>query len=199
MVFVKNRPASGGARLCIRRRDTMSTRPPAIPCSYCSMARARTRRVDAAGQSAIHTRQSHCGRQRTAHDRRHGSRLCAAARAQRSRQGGSGAWLRNLHAAFTAFEDVVIHDLIPVIDTSYRTIPDREHRAMAGLSMGGMQTLFIALQHLDSFAYVGSFSGPIVPKPRCRQYEHRFRLQQPFDAKTAYGGAFADPSTSTSA
>ncbi len=106
--------------------------------------------------------------------------------------GGSGAWLRNVHAAFTAFEDVVVRDLIPVIDTSYRTIPDREHRAMAGLSMGGMQTLFIALQHLDSFAYIGSFSGPIIPNLMTGNVSID-SPPEPFDAKTAYGGAFADP------
>jgi enterochelin esterase-like enzyme len=109
--------------------------------------------------------------------------------------GGPSAWLQNLHLAFTSFEDVVMHDLIPMVDASYRTIPDREHRAMAGLSMGGMQTLFIALQHLDSFAYIGSFSGPIVANLHVADL-NTYRLQaQPFDANTAYGGAFLDPST----
>ncbi|MEO7209245.1 MAG: alpha/beta hydrolase-fold protein [Steroidobacteraceae bacterium] len=107
--------------------------------------------------------------------------------------GGSSAWLQDLHDAFTTFEDVVVHDLIPMIDASYRTIPDREHRAMAGLSMGGMQTLFIALQHLDLFAYIGSFSGPIVPSLNVGNLTVN-RTAEPFDAKTAYGGAFAAPS-----
>ncbi|WP_261339223.1 alpha/beta hydrolase-fold protein, partial [Singulisphaera acidiphila] len=49
---------------------------------------------------------------------------------------------------FSAFEDVMIKDLIPMIDTTYRTIPDRESRAMAGLSMGGMQTFQITLKNL---------------------------------------------------
>ena len=108
--------------------------------------------------------------------------------------GGSSSWLQNLRLAFTSFEDVVIHDLIPMIDASYRTLPDREHRAMAGLSMGGMQTLFIALQHLDMFAYIGSFSGPIVPSLTAGNLTAD-RNPEPFDSKTAYGGAFADPST----
>jgi enterochelin esterase family protein len=106
---------------------------------------------------------------------------------------GPNAWLQNMHLAFSAFEDVVIHDLIPTIDASYRTIPDREHRAMAGLSMGGMQTLFIALQHLDMFAFIGSFSGPIIPRLSAGDLTAD-NVQQRFDAKTAYGGAFADPS-----
>ncbi len=109
--------------------------------------------------------------------------------------GGPNAWLQNLHLAFTSFEDVVIQDLIPMIDASYRTIPDREHRAMAGLSMGGMQTLFIALRHLDSFAYIGSFSGPIVANLQVGDLNASRLQAQPFDAKTAYGGAFSDPST----
>jgi enterochelin esterase-like enzyme len=111
-----------------------------------------------------------------------------------SPMGGSSAWLQNLRVAFTAFEDVVVRDLIPTIDASYRTIPDREHRAMAGLSMGGMQTLFIALQHLDRFSYVGSLSGPIVPNLDAGNLTAN-RIPEPFDAKTAYGGVFADPST----
>jgi len=78
-----------------------------------------------------------------------------------------------------AFEAIVIGDLIPMIDATYRTLPDREHRAMAGLSMGGAQTLGIALTHLDKFAWIGSFSAPL----------------RNFDAKTAYGGAFADAAT----
>jgi enterochelin esterase-like enzyme len=107
---------------------------------------------------------------------------------------GSSAWLQNLHVAFTSFEDVVVRDLIPMIDSSYRTIPDREHRAMAGLSMGGMQTLFITLQHLDMFAYIASFSGPIIPSLNTGNLTVN-RIPEPFDAKTAYGGAFADPTT----
>jgi enterochelin esterase-like enzyme len=118
--------------------------------------------------------------------------------AQRARTsspiGGSSAWLQNVRVAFTSFEDVVIHDLIPMIDAAYRTIPDREHRAMAGLSMGGMQTLFVALQHLDMFAYVGSFSGPIAPNLNTGNLTVN-TSPEPFDAKTAYGGAFSDPST----
>ena len=106
---------------------------------------------------------------------------------------GPNAWLQNLQLAFSTFEDVVIHDLIPTIDASYRTIPDREHRAMAGLSMGGMQTLFIALQHLDMFAYIGSFSGPIIPRLSAGDLTVENGQQQRFDTKTAYGGAFADP------
>ena len=58
------------------------------------------------------------------------------------------------------FEQVVINDLIPMIDATCRTLPDRDHRAMAGLSMGGGQTLQITLAHLDKFSWIGSFSSP---------------------------------------
>lgn len=60
------------------------------------------------------------------------------------------------------FEEVILDDLIPDIDSNYRTVADREHRAMAGLSMGGMQTLIIALENQDNFAWVGSFSAPML-------------------------------------
>jgi S-formylglutathione hydrolase FrmB len=56
-----------------------------------------------------------------------------------------------------------------------------------------MQTLFTTLHHLDMFAYIGSFSGPIVPDLNSKQ--PLFGTQQsPFDTKTAYEGAFSNPS-----
>jgi enterochelin esterase-like enzyme len=58
------------------------------------------------------------------------------------------------------FSQVLIGDIIPMINATYRTIPDREHRAMAGLSLGGTQTLEITQAHLDEFAYIGCFSAP---------------------------------------
>ena len=60
---------------------------------------------------------------------------------------------------FSGFERVLIDDLIPWIDSTYRTIADQPHRAMAGLSMGGMQTRTIALANLDKFSHIGVFSG----------------------------------------
>jgi enterochelin esterase-like enzyme len=63
---------------------------------------------------------------------------------------------------FSAFERVLIDDLIPFIDAHFRTMPEQPHRAMAGLSMGGMQTRQIALAHLDKFSHMGIFSGGSV-------------------------------------
>jgi enterochelin esterase-like enzyme len=52
-------------------------------------------------------------------------------------------------------------DLQPYVEKSYRVYTDRRHRAIAGLSMGGAQTLSIAIPHLDEFAYIGVFSSGI--------------------------------------
>jgi enterochelin esterase family protein len=60
---------------------------------------------------------------------------------------------------FSFFERMLIDDLIPFVDTNYRTIADQPHRAMAGLSMGGMQTKAITLKNLDKFSQIGIFSG----------------------------------------
>ena len=58
-----------------------------------------------------------------------------------------------------AFQDVLIKDIIPMTEKNYRVIADPQHRAMAGLSMGGMQTHSITLANPTTFAYVGMFSG----------------------------------------
>ncbi|MBL9134234.1 MAG: hypothetical protein JNK85_00135 [Verrucomicrobiales bacterium] len=93
--------------------------------------------------------------------------------AYRQAPAGTNAW----STAIAAFEDVLLRELIPSIDASFRTRTGREDRAMAGLSMGGMQTLGIALKHLDRFAWIAALSAP----PR-----------QGFDVATAYDGVFRD-------
>jgi len=55
----------------------------------------------------------------------------------------------------------VINDLIPAVDSTFRTLTDRDHRAMAGLSMGGMQAFQITLGNLDKFAWIGGSVGPV--------------------------------------
>ncbi|MGP8198770.1 MAG: alpha/beta hydrolase [Limisphaerales bacterium] len=60
---------------------------------------------------------------------------------------------------FSAFEHILIYDLIPYVDANYRTLSDQPHRAMAGLSMGGMQTRVITMANLDKFSHIGIFSG----------------------------------------
>jgi enterochelin esterase-like enzyme len=57
------------------------------------------------------------------------------------------------------FETVLVAELIPYVDAHFRTLADQPHRAMAGLSMGGMETKMITLKHLDTFSHIGLFSG----------------------------------------
>ncbi|HTY24985.1 MAG TPA: alpha/beta hydrolase-fold protein, partial [Desulfomonilaceae bacterium] len=61
--------------------------------------------------------------------------------------------------AFSVFQEVLIQEIIPMIDDAYRTLSDREHRAMAGLSMGANQAIQLAMNNLDRFSSIGAFSG----------------------------------------
>ena len=61
-----------------------------------------------------------------------------------------------------AFGNVLVNETIPMIDSKFRTIPDSAHRAMAGLSMGGMQTKSVCLAHPDVFSNIGIFSGGTI-------------------------------------
>src|SRR5205807_1277153 len=63
------------------------------------------------------------------------------------------------------FEDDLIKDIIPFIESHYSVKADRESRALAGLSMGGGQSLNIGLGNLDTFAWVGGFSSAPNTKP----------------------------------
>jgi len=76
------------------------------------------------------------------------------------RSGGRGAIGGGRGNLGRAFPQILISETIPMVDATYRTIPDRDHRAMAGVSLGGTQTFQITQDHLDKFAYVGSFSAP---------------------------------------
>lgn len=79
------------------------------------------------------------------------------------RRGGPNQFGRGGFRGFSGpaaiFPDTLLHEVIPMIDTTYHTIPDREHRALAGLSMGGMETRMIGLAHPDTFADLCIFSG----------------------------------------
>ena len=77
--------------------------------------------------------------------------------------------------------DIYIDDLVPFIDQTFRTIPNRDNRAMAGLSRGGGQTTSTVFerQQMGKFAWVGLFSG-------------LFRVNDE-NVKTVFGGVFADP------
>ncbi len=82
------------------------------------------------------------------------NRLMPALRAQVGRQRGPGDFV-------SAFENDLLKDVIPYVESHYPVQTDREHRAIAGLSMGGGQALTIGLRHLDQFAYVGGFSSAL--------------------------------------
>jgi enterochelin esterase-like enzyme len=97
---------------------------------------------------------------------------------------GSPAAMATMQQMAAIFEDDVTKALIPFIDSTFRTMSDREHRAMAGLSMGGMQTFLVTFNHLDLFSYIGGFSGASIPNSAG---------QDKVDIKTAYNGAMADP------
>jgi enterochelin esterase-like enzyme len=80
--------------------------------------------------------------------------------AQGQRPGGGGQGPGGMPSFWDGFGEVIIKDLIPTIDASFRTLIDREHRAMAGLSLGGTQTYQITQANLDKFANIGIFSAP---------------------------------------
>jgi enterochelin esterase family protein len=81
----------------------------------------------------------------------------------------------------STFQADMTEALIPFVDATFRTIADREHRAMAGLSMGGFQTFQITLNRLDLFSHIGGFSGAGGLNGRA------------LDPKVDFNGVFADP------
>ena len=96
-------------------------------------------------------------------------------RAASSRQRGIGAPGGNMFAN-TPFERILLEEIIPVTESSFRTLSGRENRAIAGLSMGAAQAVSIGTGHLDQFAYIAGFSGGGNP-----------------DVKSGYHGAMVDP------
>ena len=89
-------------------------------------------------------------------------------------RGGDNRQGRSQYGA--SFYKVMINDLIPYIDSQFRTLTDRDNRAMAGLSWGGHQTFDLVLNNMDKFSWIGTFSGAIFG----------------IDLKTAYNGVFAN-------
>jgi enterochelin esterase-like enzyme len=110
---------------------------------------------------------------------------------------GRGGFPQRFDAVFT---EMMLTDLIPAVERSYRVAPGRENRAMAGLSMGGMQTSAVTMANLDKFSYIGFFSGgaaaggpgrgrggaPGTPAPPPA-------APAPLDLKTIYNGQMAVP------
>lgn len=77
-------------------------------------------------------------------------------------------------AAFTTFTNDLLDDLIPFVEAKYSVLTERENRAIAGLSMGGGQSLNIGLHHLNQFSWIGAFSpapntlepAQLLPNPK---------------------------------
>jgi len=101
-----------------------------------------------------------------------------------------------------AYGQLMVNDLMPWIDHHFRTVADKDHRAMAGLSMGGMQTATVTMVNLDKFSYIGLFSGGAATGFGGGRGGRGGAAPTPapapappatLDLKTAYSGAMADP------
>ena len=92
-----------------------------------------------------------------------------------------GEDVSEVRARFGAdFTPLLLNEIIPYNEKTFRVLTDRENRAMAGLSWGGFQSFQIVLNNLDKFSYLGGFSGAGMFNPET-------------DLKTIYNGVFADP------
>ncbi len=85
-----------------------------------------------------------------------------------------------------SFYGVMINDLIPMIEKTFRCKTDRENRAMAGLSWGGYQTFNITLPHLDMFSYIGTFSGALFAVDVKTCFDGVFTRAEEFNSKVNY-------------
>jgi enterochelin esterase-like enzyme len=97
-------------------------------------------------------------------------------------RGDRAAAFAAMRTLTVGFADDLTQVVVPFVDRNYSTLTDRDHRAMAGLSMGGMQTFEVTLNHLEMFSYIGGFSGAPF-----------FFGKEKFDPKSAFHGAFANP------
>jgi enterochelin esterase-like enzyme len=78
-----------------------------------------------------------------------------------------------------SFTPILLNEVIPNVEKTFRVLTDRDHRAMAGLSWGGYQTFQIVLNNLNKFSYIGGFSGAGMFNPQT-------------DLRTVYNGVFSD-------
>ena len=102
-------------------------------------------------------------------------------------------------AGGAAYGKLMINDLIPWVDSNFRTVADKDHRAMAGLSMGGFMTASVTMSNLDKFSYIGLLSGGTAAGFGAGGRGSPIPVNAPppppatLDFKTIYSGAMADP------
>lgn len=87
-------------------------------------------------------------------------------------EGGDGWYTDSATVPADKYESYVIEELIPEVDKKFRTIADREHRVIAGLSMGGYGAIKFGLKYSDKFALVGSFSGALDAATRGQNHPY---------------------------
>ena len=85
-----------------------------------------------------------------------------------------------------SFYKVMTEDLIPYIDANFRTKADRDNRAMAGLSWGGHQTFDLVMNNMDTFAWMGGFSGAIFGLDINKTYDGAFSRSEEFNRRIHY-------------
>lgn len=87
---------------------------------------------------------------------------------------------------------IYVNDLMPYIEKTFRTDNDRQHRAMAGLSRGGMQTTMTVFNNMDKFAWMGTFSGFFIGMPRMGANAGNTQPDMKTQIETAFNGVFKD-------
>jgi enterochelin esterase family protein len=128
----------------------------------------------------------------------------AGARGAASAPGGRGAGFGGGRGG-GAYGQLMTNELIPWVDSHFRTMADRDHRAMGGLSMGGGITAAVTMVNLDKFSYIGLFSGGsaagfggrgrggAAPGAAPAAPPAQAAAPATLDLKTVYSGAMADP------
>jgi S-formylglutathione hydrolase FrmB len=98
------------------------------------------------------------------------------------------------------YGQLMVNDLIPWVDSNFRTLTDKDNRAMAGLSMGGMQTSMVTMVNLDKFSYIGLFSGGAADRGGFAGgafggfgRQSGANASQKLNLGSIYSGAMADP------
>jgi len=85
----------------------------------------------------------------------------------------SPGWEQVWQASIAKFDDSLLHEIIPLVEQNYRVAPDHNARAVAGLSMGGAESLLVGLGSPDTFAWIASFSAGGLPEDL---YQHLPRV-----------------------